>query len=133
MTVQAESAATALVAALVAFVAAAKGVALELFGVPLPVVLAAATGAFAARTFLQPTTYVRALGAGFVWTLIGVFGSSLVLSLLAGWTGKEIPAPALAGAALALALGGQLFWPVIVSRAPSALERLIERIGVQKS
>jgi hypothetical protein len=120
---------TAALTGAAAVLAAVKGMAFELLGVPLPVVLAAATAAFAARSFLPPTTYVRALCGGFVWTLIGVFLSSLVFAGIAAWTEKEPTAAALAGIALLIAGLGQLVFPVIREKGPQVLGRYMDRLG----
>jgi hypothetical protein len=124
-----EMAGTAAVTGTFAVLATIKGVALELLGVPLPVVLAAATAAFAARSFLPPTTYPKALCGGIVWTLIGVFLSSLVLSIVAAWTGQEPASAALAGVALLIAGLGPLLWPVVKEKCPQVAGRWMDRLG----
>lgn len=116
-----------------ALAAMIKGVVFELLGVPLPVVLAAATAAFFAGSFRPSTTYRKALTQGCAWTLIGVFLSSLVLAVVAKYFDTEMPAAALAGTALILAGAGQLLcpllWPVIQERLPLALRRRIDQLG----
>lgn len=106
-----------------------KAAVLELLGVPLPVVLAAATAAFAARSFLPPTTYVRALSEGLAWTLIGVFLSNLGLAVISVWTGKESSSTILAGVALLIAGLGQICLPVIAAKLPTAIGRRIDQLG----
>lgn len=124
-----EMASTAAATGTAAALVAAKGMAMELLGVPLPVVLAAATAAFAARSFMPTTTYSKALCGGLVWTLIGVFLSSLILSGVALWTGKEPAAASLAGVALLVAGLGQLVFPVIKEKCPQVLGRYLDKLG----
>jgi hypothetical protein len=120
---------TAAVTGSLTLLATVKGMALELLGVPLPVVLAAATAAFAARSYLPSTTYPKALCGGLVWTLIGVFLSSLVMAIIAAWTEKEPAAAALAGIALLIAGLGQLLWPVVREKCPEVLGRYMDKLG----
>lgn len=122
--------ATAAASGVTAWWAAAKEIALELFGVPLPVVLAAATGAFGALSFVSATTYLRTLGVGAFWTVAASFGAQLALSLIGAWAGITIPTGALAGAAILVAAAG----PVLVTRAHvqklrDAVGRLLDGVG----
>lgn len=111
---------------------AAKEVALEVFGVPLPVVLAAATGAFGALSFVSATTYLRTLGLGALWTVAGTFSAQLALSLIGAWSGAQVPTGALAGAAILVAAAG----PVLVTRENvdkirAALGRWLDGLGAK--
>lgn len=121
--------ATGAAAGIAAILGAVKGIALDLFGVPLPVILAAATAAFAARSFLPPTSYPKALVAGMVWTLVAVFLSNLAIALAGLWLDKELPAAALAGVALLIAGLGQLLWPVLREKLPMLLAHQLDRFG----
>lgn len=118
-----DMAATAAVTGAASFWASLKGVAFELLGVPLPVVLAAATGAFLARTFVQSTSYPKAVLAGIMWTLAGVFLSNLTLSLM-GF--KDAPTSILAGVALLISGLGQAIWPVLAAKVPAAVGRFLD-------
>lgn len=129
MTAQAEIATTSAATGVAAAWAAAKGVALELFGVPLPVVLAAATAAFAARSFLPPTTYTRALIGGMIWTLLASFLANFASALAGVWLEKGLSAGALAGVALLIAGLGQFIAPVIIQKLPTAIGRRIDQLG----
>lgn len=102
---------------------AAKEIALELFGVPLPVVLAAATGAFGALSFVSATSYPRTLGMGTLWTFAGTYGAQLALWLVGWWAKAEVPAVALPGVAILLAACG----PLIATR--DNIDRLRAAIG----
>ena len=124
--------ATAAASGTAAWWAAAKEIALELFGVPLPVVLAAATGAFGALSFVSSTSYAKTLTQGVLWTLIGTYGSQLALSLIGAWAGGQIPTGALAGAAILVSAGG----PVLVTqenvqKLRAAFGRRLDNIGRQ--
>lgn len=128
--VQKVAVAAAGTSAAAAWWAAAKEIAAELFGVPLPVVLAAATGAFGSLSFVSATTYGKTLGIGVLWTVIGTFGSQLALSVVGAWLGVTVPAGALAGAAILVAAAG----PVLVTKANvaklnDALGRYLDGLG----
>jgi hypothetical protein len=110
-----------------------KDIALELLGVPLPVVLAAATAAFFAGSFRPATGFGRAFTAGICWTLLAVFMTNLIAAAIAYYAGAPVAAGALAGIAVLAAGAGQLLcpllWPVIVARLPAALARRIDQLG----
>lgn len=109
--------------------ASAKEVALELFGVPLQVLLAAVVGAFLARTFQSSIGYLRALGGSVAWAIAGTILAQLVLALVGAWVDKEISTGALSGVAFLISGGGQFLAPVIVKEAPEALKRWLRAIG----
>lgn len=111
----------------------AKEVVLELFGVPLQVLLSAATGAFLARSFMtNETGYLRALTGGVLWTIAGTVLSQLLLALLAAWLDKAIPTGALSGVALIVSAGGQFVVPVMVREGPEVLKRWLQNLGSKK-
>lgn len=118
------------------WLAIAADLALQLFGVPLQVVLAAAMGAFGARSFLPPIGFWPALGSSSLWTAAGAICAQLLLALANAFVSKEIPIAALAGVALVGAAGGQLFVPVIIpvirDRLPGAVNAWFDRFGKGK-
>ncbi len=123
-------AATATVTGVAAWWATATEVASALFGVPLQVVLAAATGAFAARSFQSGATYLKALGSGIAWTIIGIFCCQIAVWVLTKYLGEAPPAGASAGAALIVSAGGQLFiTEEVVEKMRRAVGRFIDGIG----
>ena len=129
-TVQKSVAITAASTGAAAWWTTAKDIALELFGVPLPVVLAAATGAFGALSFVSATTYTRTLGIGALWTMLGTYGAQLALALIGAWAGVTIPTGALAGAAILVSAAG----PVMVTQGNvdklrAALGRFLDNLG----
>lgn len=111
-----------------AWLAMASQAALELFGVPLPVVLAALTGACGARVFLEPTTFWRAVSASLFWTIAGSIGAQLVLWLVGLWAGGTAPGGVLAGVALASAALGQRVAPIIWQSGGAALQRKLDSL-----
>ncbi len=103
----------------------------QVLGVPLPVLLGAATGAFLARAYLpaigadgQPLNFFRALGISIAWTLAGTCSAPLVhavLPLLPGLGALKLPAGALAGVAGLVAAAPAWWpkvWPLIAARLP---------------
>ncbi len=102
-------AATAAVTGLGAWLAHATEIAAALFGVPLPVVLAAAMAAYGVRSVMHSTGYLQAVCVGGMWTGIGVFGAQLALWVLATYLKVEVAPAALPGLAMVLAGAGQYF------------------------
>jgi len=99
-------------------------VAMQLLGVPLPVVMAAAAGAGAARSFMEAVGFIRALAMTVVWTIIGCTGAPLaqvVIKAAASIAGAQVDLPTntLAGAAAVLASvpwWGPKVWPFIAAK-----------------
>jgi len=99
-------------------------VAMQLLGVPLPVVMAAAAGAGAARSFMDPVGFMRALWQTVVWTIIGCTGAPAaqwaIRQATSSWgTSVELPLNTMAGAAAVLASApwwGPKVWPFIAAR-----------------
>ncbi len=91
-----------------AFWALANDAAAAIFGVPIGVVLAAAAGAFFARTFTAPSSFWQTLRAGIGWTLCGAYSLPLAMHL-SGW-----PPSMAASAAFVLSAGLQLLAPALV-------------------
>lgn len=108
--------------------ATAKTWALELLGVPLPVVLAAATGAFGARFFLAEGPFWRGLASSAFWTLAGSFGVQLVLWVASQWITAQPPAGVLAGGSLIIAGLGQIAGPQLPELVRAAVENLRRRL-----
>lgn len=107
-------------------------VALQLFGVPLPVLCASVTGACGARVFLPPASFWRAFWSSSFWTGAGVFASQLVLWIASKWLDGAPPTGALAGIALALSAFGQRVVPILWDRGGAALERKLDQIWATK-
>jgi hypothetical protein len=105
---------------------AAADVAVQFFGVPLQVVLAALTGALGARVFLPPQPFWRAACMAFFWTFAGSFGAQLVIWLVELWADKSPPPGALAGIALVTAALGQRVAPIVWTKGGEALERRLD-------
>lgn len=106
--------------------AVAAEVAMQIFGVPLPVLLASLTGALGARVFLPQQPFWRALFVSVFWTFAGAFGAQLVLWLASAWLEKPPPPGVLAGVALLAAALGQRVAPILWNKGGEALERRLD-------
>jgi hypothetical protein len=109
-----------------AYVSLASDAAMQLFGVPLPVLLASLTGACGARVFLPPSPFWRAASSSFFWTFFGVFVPNLVLWIASQWVAAAPPAGAVAGVALVTAALGQRVVPILWEKGGAALERKLD-------
>lgn len=110
----------------------AKEIALELFGVPLQVLFAAAVGALLARTFTtqdESAGYFRALVGSIAWALSGTILAQLMLTLLSAWLGKDASVGVLSGVAFLISGTGQFFAPVVVKEGPEALRRWLRNLA----
>jgi hypothetical protein len=110
-----------------AVIGLANEISSALLGVPVPVLLAAAAGAFFAITFREAVTVGRGLVAWSSCTLAGAFASTLALYAL-NWP------PNLAGAVAFFTAAGLpvLGPPILVEiqrRIPDIFERLARKVG----
>lgn len=120
-------AATSAAAAVGAWWTMATDVASAVFGVPIQVVLAAFTGAFAARSLKTGTTYMKALGSGIVWAVVGIFSCQIAIWIMTKAIGEPPPTGAAAGAALLVSAGGQLIVTAeLVDKIRKAVSRFID-------
>lgn len=130
-TVQHVAGTVAAASGVAAWATVAADVALAIFGVPLPVVLAAATGAAGARTFVPHVSYARAVIEGLLWGAVGVFTAQFALWIVSLFS-STIPTGALSGAALLVSAGGQIFvTPEFIEAMRAAIRRRIDGIGRQ--
>lgn len=104
----------------------AADVAVQLFGVPLPVVLAALTGALGARVFLPPASFWQAVAMSAFWTFAGALGAHLALWIAALWLNGTPPPGVLAGLALLVAAAGQRVAPILWENGGAALQRKLD-------
>lgn len=96
----------------------------QILGVPLPVVLGAATGAFLARAYAPALDigFFRALAVSVGWTIAGSVAAPFVgamLLVIPGLGALKLPAGALAGIAGLVAAAPAWWpkvWPVIAAR-----------------
>lgn len=91
-------------------------VAVQLLGVPLPVVMASAAGAGLARALGEEMAFTRALLMSSVWTVLGCVGAPLVQALipsLPGLSSAALPPNALAGVAAVVA-SAPWWWPKVL-------------------
>lgn len=120
--------ATAAVSGSGAVLATLQGWVLELFGVPLPVLLASAAGAFGARVFLPEAPFWRALALSTFWTFAAAWLAELVRWGLARSLNGEMPTGALAGVALLVAAMGPRLAPVVMDKGTAAVGRWLDSI-----
>lgn len=120
--------ALACAAAAGSWLAFVKDLALELLGVPLPVVLLALTGAAGARFFSPPSPFWPGLVATSLWTIAGCGVAQLALWGTGQFVGGIAPAGALAGVALLVTFFGPTLVPVIRERGAAALARWFDSI-----
>lgn len=92
-----------------------------LFGVPIQVVLASATAAFAARTYVGSSGFLRTLGMTALYGAIGAWTVPLMLHLLG------FPTSVSAGVAMLISGGIQL--PAIRERVAALLGGLLGQKG----
>lgn len=104
----------------------AADVAVQLFGVPLQVVLAALTGALGARVFLPPVSFWRAVTIAVFWTFAGALGAQLALWVASLWLSGAPPPGVLAGLALGVAAAGQRVAPILWDSGGAALQRKLD-------
>ena len=103
-------------------------VALQLLGVPLPVVMAAVGGSLLARSYLPTLTFWAALGRSALWMVIGCVGAQ-GLSAVVAVTGST-PAVGLLGIlALAISGLGPKAWPVLVAQTPIVVKTWTAKLG----
>lgn len=111
------------------WLAVAADVALAIFGVSLPVVLAAATGAAAGRTLVpSQVSYRRAVFEGVLWGVVGIFTAQLGLYAVGKLTGADLPTGALSGVSLLTAMGAQIFvTQELIESLRAAIRRRIDK------
>lgn len=124
-------AATAAASGVGAWLAHATEIAVGLFGVPLPVVLAAAMAAYGVRSIMHSTSYPQAVFVGGMWAGIGVFGAQLALWVLGAKLGVAVAPEALPGLAMTIAGAGQYFSPTLAGLAMDYLKGKRKNIGGQ--
>ena len=110
-----------------AVIAYVQGIVLELFGIQLAVLLAAALGAFGARAFLPESAFWRALVTATAWTLAGGWLAELARWVLARYV-EEVPPAAMPAIALVLACTGQRIAPIIWAKSGELLEAWFEKL-----
>lgn len=104
--------------------AMAADAAMQLFGVPLPVVLGSAAGAGIARSMLDPVPFWRALFVTAAWTVAGCVGAPLAQALL-GKAGIALDLTTNVLAGLGIAIASAQWW--VPKVWPMVMERLSKR------
>jgi hypothetical protein len=104
-------------------------VAVQLVGVPLPVVIAALAGALLARVYLPPLPFGAALLRAFLWLLVGCIGSQGVAEIITVTASISVPVGLLGGLAMLVSGLGPKLWPVLVEQAPLMLKHWLAKFG----
>ena len=99
-------------------------VALQILGVPLPVIMAAAAGAFIARSFAERASFGRALATVAAWTVAGCALAPLAQAVFVAGASKfglDVTLPdnvmaAFAGITAAAPWWFPLIWPMVLAR-----------------
>lgn len=126
------SACVAAASGLGAYFTLAQDAVLQLFGVPLPVMLAALTGACGARVFLPPSPFWTAAVSSIFWTLAGAFLPQMVIWVASQWIKAAPPAGVIAGVALMVSALGQRVAPIVWTKGGDALGRIFDGLGKEK-
>lgn len=100
--------------------------ALSVLGVPLPVVLFAAFGAFGAGTFLPSRGLRQAVLGGLGWMVVGIAAAQLAAFYFSEPT-RPFPDKLLAPLALVIAGGLRLALPVLIRKRAELLDRAATR------
>ena len=119
-----EFGAAGLCSAMAAVATGLSDMALQILGVPLPVVLAAAAGAFIARSYAEKSSFGRALAMVAAWTVAGCALAPLAQAVFAAGAarlGLELTLPtnvmaAFAGVMSAASWWLPIVWPMVLSR-----------------
>jgi len=111
------------------WLSAAGEVAVQLLGVPLPVVVGATAGALLARGTQEPASFLQAGLRSLLWIVIGCVCAQGAQAIL-GWAlGAALPVGVLGFAALLFSGLGPKLWPVLTDQAPLVLRRWLKTIG----
>jgi hypothetical protein len=128
MTIEAKSAAAVAAGSGAATVLSMVGeVALQILGVPLPVVLAAGTGAWIARSYTPAANLLTALVGTAGWTLAGCFTAPFAQWIVKSFSGSEMPTNALAGIALCVSLVLPMVVPIVRQKLPEVIGARLDR------
>lgn len=95
-----------------AVLTAAGDVALQILGVPLPVVLAAIAGAMLARAYLPPVGFFKAAARVLGWVVLGCALAPSAQAIVAKVLSGALPTNALAGMAAIVAAAEA--WPMLL-------------------
>jgi len=111
------------------WLAAAGEVAVQLLGVPLPVVVGATAGALLARGSQDPAPFWKAGLRTSLWIVVGCVCAQGAQAVLAWAMGAVLPIGVLGFAALLFSGLGPKLWPVLTDQAPLVLRRWLKTIG----
>lgn len=97
-----------------------------IFGVPIPVLLAAMTGACIARSYVPARNYFAAISATLGWTVVGCSLAPLAQAIVKKYLELDLPTNAMAGVALVAAAGLPLVMPIIVEKVPEIIRAKLD-------
>lgn len=100
----------------------------QILGVPLPVVLAALTGAWIARSYTPSKNFAAALFGTLGWTTAGCVLSPLAAALVKHYASLEFPTNALAGLALIVSAGIPLLLPILIEKVPEIVRARLDKL-----
>jgi hypothetical protein len=121
---------------LLALLASAQQVALELFGFPLPVLLAGIVGALIAASYLPKISVWRLIVGVLAWAFLAAACSEFLRWAIGAWSGKDLPPSVAVGIAGVTGLVLQFAAPSLpeilrwaAARVQALIERLTDRIS----
>lgn len=97
-------------------------------GVPLPVVLAAMTGAWFARSLAPAANFISALFRTMGWTIVGCVLAPLGQFSVKHFWSADLPTAALAGLALIISGGLPMVLPIIQQKLPDIVGSWLDRL-----
>lgn len=107
--------------------ASISAAAVEILGVPLPVVLAAIAGAFIARSYAPSGNFFASAAATIGWAVAGCVLAPLASWLLKVATGVEAPANVQAGLALLVSAFLPIALPIVREKLPEIIKHWLDR------
>lgn len=99
-----------------------------LFGVPLPVVLAAVTGAFIARSYTPASNFFAAIMATIGWTFAGCSLAPLATAIGDHYLSFKMPTNALAGLAFVVSVGLPILFPILVEKGKEIVRSHLDKL-----
>jgi len=111
------------------WLSAAGEIAIQLLGVPLPVVIGATAGALLARGAQDPVPFGKAVIRTGLWIIVGCVCAQGAQAVIGWGMGKELPVGVLGFSALLICLLGPRLLPILQEQAPQLLKRWISKVG----
>lgn len=115
-----------------AYIVIFEGISSAFLGVPLPVVLAATTGAWFARSIAPTTNFFSAFFRTVGWTIVGCALAPLANAGVKHFFNVDLPTAAHAGLALILSGGLPMVLPVIQQKLPEIVGSWLDKFKGSK-